>query len=217
MSVQMSPAINELATALAKAQSKIKHAKKSGHNPFFDSEYSTLGDVFDASREELTQNGLSVSQTLSIIQGEPTTLNTILLHSSGQWIVSNIFVNSKDSSPQSMKSAITLLRRASYESIVGVAGEDDDGNDSSPKNNVPDFETFKTFENTKPEPLKGTSKIEDPKSIHVGRTYDEVLKYDAGQGYVWSKMIKSKIDAGLSLHPSVARYHVFAKENGVFE
>jgi hypothetical protein len=60
-------------------------------------------------------------------------LETMLLHSSGQWISGSQVIKPVKDDPQGVKSAITYARRAGLEAIVGVAPEDDDGNAASGK------------------------------------------------------------------------------------
>jgi hypothetical protein len=116
--------INELATALAKAQSQMEGAKKDSANPFFKSKYADLQSVWDACRKALTDNGLSVVQYT--ISGESIHLRTRLLHASGQWIEGTQTLNPKDDSPQAMGSAITYARRYGLAAMVGVYQTDDD-------------------------------------------------------------------------------------------
>ena len=76
--------INELASALAKAQAKIKGAVKDSANPFFKSSYADLQSVWDAIREPLSSNGLAVIQTTATNPAGGLDLVTTLAHSSGQ-------------------------------------------------------------------------------------------------------------------------------------
>ena len=119
--------INELATALSKAQSEIQGAKKDCANPFFKSKYADLSSVWDACREPLTKNGLSVIQTTGERDGKQY-LYTLLAHSSGQWIKSEMVILLGKPDIQSLGSAITYSRRYSLAMIAGVCPEDDDGN-----------------------------------------------------------------------------------------
>lgn len=120
-----SETINELATALAKAQGEIASASKSSENPHFRSRYADLASVWDACRASLSKNGLSVIQTVG--QDEAGfVLNTTLCHSSGQWIESQMHLLLAKQDMQGLGSAITYARRYSLASIVGVAQDDDD-------------------------------------------------------------------------------------------
>lgn len=118
--------INELMAALAKAQSEMSHAVKDSNNPYFKSKYADLPSVWEACRGPLTRNGLAVTQTLSH-DGERTILNTILGHSSGQWIRSAMVLPVQKPGPQEIGSCITYCRRYSLAAIVGMCQDDDDG------------------------------------------------------------------------------------------
>ncbi len=122
--------INELATALAKAQSEIQAAELDKVNPHFKSKYSSLNAIWDACRIPLSKNGLSVVQIMDSV-GDQLVLVTTLAHSSGQWMKSVIPVISAKATPQALGSALTYCRRYSLSSIVGVTSdEDDDANEA---------------------------------------------------------------------------------------
>ena len=52
--MQFSDHLNELATALSKAQAQIKGAIKDSNNPFFKTRYADLSSVWEACRGPLT-------------------------------------------------------------------------------------------------------------------------------------------------------------------
>lgn len=122
--------IAELASALSKAQSEIQGAKKDCANPFFKSKYADLSSVWDACRDPLTRNGLSVIQTTGERDGNQY-LYTMLAHSSGQWIRSELKVIVGKPDIQALGSSLTYCRRYSLAMIAGVCPEDDDGNDAA--------------------------------------------------------------------------------------
>ena len=64
-SIEMQSAdISQLLDALCKAQSKMMGAVQDSANPFFKSKYADLTSVWEACRQPLTSNGLSVIQTV---------------------------------------------------------------------------------------------------------------------------------------------------------
>lgn len=130
--MQHSEHLNELGAALAKAQAQVKGAAKSSANPFFKSSYADLSSVWDACREALTSNGLSVVQLPGFAEGIAT-LDTILLHSSGQWISGTAGAPLGKQDAQGVGSAITYLRRYALAAVASVSPEDDDGNAASGK------------------------------------------------------------------------------------
>lgn len=117
--------IDLLATALCEAQKVIKSAHKDSENPFFKSKYADLTSTWEACKEALTTNGLSVVQTM---QGN--TLETVLLHKSGQWISGNCPLINLKGDMQGLGSSISYARRYSLAAIVGVTADDDDAQDA---------------------------------------------------------------------------------------
>lgn len=120
--------INELATALTKAQAAMKNATLNKVNPHFKSKYADLAGIRDTVIPALTANGIAVVQTLDSTGEGHHFLLTRLLHTSGQWIESLCPIpNGGDM--QKMGSAITYARRYSLSAICGIsADEDDDAN-----------------------------------------------------------------------------------------
>jgi hypothetical protein len=118
--------LNELFTALSKAQGKIQSASKDKINPFHKSKYADLSNVWDACREPLSENGLSVVQ-LPQTQSDGISLISILGHASGQWIKSEVHIPLIKNDPQTVGAAITYYRRYSLSALVGIAPDDDDG------------------------------------------------------------------------------------------
>ena len=124
----MSTELDQLATALAKAQSQIQPAIKDRQNPAFRSNYADLASVWDACRVALATNGLSVSQHPGRLEDGTVTVTTALMHASGQHIISVAAAMPKDGSAQAAGSVVTYLRRYALAAAVGVApGDDDDG------------------------------------------------------------------------------------------
>lgn len=123
--------LGDLAAALAKAQAKVKGAKKDAQNPHYKNDYADLASVWDACRDALTSNGLSVVQTTEAGDGTLVTVHTTLLHSSGQWMRGALTMKPQKVDPQGIGSCITYARRYALAAIVGVAPEDDDGHAAS--------------------------------------------------------------------------------------
>lgn len=132
--IEKSNEINELAKALCAAQFAFKNAEKNASNPFFKSNYADITECWRVIKEELHKNGLSLSQPFSI-DNEGVIINTILMHTSGQWISSALKLIPEKKTPQGIGSCITYGRRYSISAIVcNTTGEnDDDGNEASEK------------------------------------------------------------------------------------
>src|SRR5271170_8441208 len=63
--LEHSPEINEIAAALAAAQSKFDKVVKDTDNPFFKSKYATLAAIIEATRKGLTENGIATVQDVN--------------------------------------------------------------------------------------------------------------------------------------------------------
>ena len=120
-------------TALCKTQAELPIIPKNT-TTYGKQKYADLAEVIRMSRPILTKNGLSVSQIFNVIDGK-IHLKTILCHTSGQYIESNIRLimpnleNKNINVLHEIGKAITYLRRYTYSAIVGIAtDEDTDGN-----------------------------------------------------------------------------------------
>ncbi|MCM1093740.1 MAG: ERF family protein [Lachnospiraceae bacterium] len=128
----MSDQINEIAAALSAFQGSLKQPKlskevkvktKTGGSYTF--KYADLSACAEAAAPFLKENGLAVSQIIS-----EWTLITLLTHTSGQWIKSELPISLNNGADyQALGSAITYIKRYSYCAILGiVADADDDAN-----------------------------------------------------------------------------------------
>ncbi len=118
-------------TALAKAQGAIEGAKKDTKNTFFKSKYADLSAVWDACREQLSKNGISVMQFPDY---DPETkivsVETILAHSGGFEKSFKTRVPTEKTTAQAVGSATTYGRRYAPMAAIGIAPEDDDAESS---------------------------------------------------------------------------------------
>lgn len=126
-----SESLANIGAALSKAQAAVKIAVKDSVNPHLKSKYADLGSVFDACRDALAENGLSVVQMP--VSDEPgyIALETMLLHASGEFISSRARVRLQKDDPQGAGSGLTYLRRYSLSAALGVVSDDDDGHAAS--------------------------------------------------------------------------------------
>jgi hypothetical protein len=127
-----SDSIKHIAAALAKVQAALRPAIKDSVNPHFKSRYADLGNVWEACRQPLAENGLSVAQMPVGNEIGRIGLTTMLMHESGEWLANTVYVRLAKDDPQGAGSGLTYLRRYSLAAMVGiVADEDDDGNAAS--------------------------------------------------------------------------------------
>lgn len=123
--------LNELFSALAKAQGEMPMALMTGYNPHFRSNFADMPDLVRASRPALAKYGLSVSQVDWVDDNGKCFLKTILGHSSGQWVESIMAITPSKNDVQGIMSYRSYVKRYAYASIVGVVASDepdDDGN-----------------------------------------------------------------------------------------
>jgi hypothetical protein len=125
-----SESIASLAAALAKAQGEIENAAKNAANPHFKSRYADLAEILNTVRPVLAKHGLAVVQMPGWLDGR-VTVDTMLTHSSGEWIRGTSEAPVQKADPQGVGSATTYLRRYSLAAVCGIAQEDDDGSAAS--------------------------------------------------------------------------------------
>jgi hypothetical protein len=125
--MQTSDGINEIATALAKAQGEMGSATKDAENPFFKSKYADLASVVRAVKEPFAKNGLSYTQGCQRVD-QSAGVTTLLMHTSGQWIKSEYTIPLSKFDAQSIGSAFTYARRYALQAMAGIPADDDDGN-----------------------------------------------------------------------------------------
>ncbi len=138
------PPIAEIAAALSKAQAmfgpiprsrtvsvKMKAKPDGREGGTYTFSYAPLDVVLEAVRPALAANGLAITQVMAG-GGNALRMRTMLLHSSGQFIASDVPVVAEGGGPQALGSAITYMRRYVITALLGLASEeDDDGNHAS--------------------------------------------------------------------------------------
>lgn len=160
--------IKEFAIAFSKAQSQFKGATKDSENPFFKSQYADMASVIAAVKDGLANNGFSILQPTSLNAEGYLYIETILLHSSGQFISSEALVPNTDGKPQSLGSALTYMRRYCLQSLLGVASADDDANAAQAGTGQPISQPQKsqgTPEQRKPSPVRVAPQKGDPRPM----------------------------------------------------
>lgn len=119
--------INELASALCKAQAMMGGAVKDAKNPHFKNDYATLESVIECIRAPFLTNGLSYTQLLGEGDGTHVIIETVLLHTSGQWLSERFAIPTTKHDAQGFGSAVTYGRRYTLAALGGIAQVDDDG------------------------------------------------------------------------------------------
>ena len=132
-----SESIAALATALAKAQGELVNPEKSltatiktDRRGDFERtfHYAPLSSGLDIVRKTLGANKIATLQTTAVDYASGTiNLNTVLAHTSGEWIASDwpVCHVTDIATPHRMGAALTYARRYALFTLVGIAGEDD--------------------------------------------------------------------------------------------
>ena len=165
-----SESINELATALSKAQAEIKPAIKTADNPFYKSKYADMEAIDHVSRAALCKNGLSISQVVIPIAGIPHVV-TLLMHTSGQWIKSFYPITYDKTTPQAIGSGVAYARRYSYSAIINVVTLDDDGEAATDHSETKKIERFPLPKLTdiKAEPIQPKKQTDPAKQAYIDK------------------------------------------------
>jgi len=134
--MEKSESITELAGALAIAQAQFLPVKRTEHVGYQTKSgekkysYAPLENIIDACRKALSDNGLAILQPTVMVEGN-IVVETILIHSSGQWISGQIRIEAVNKDPQSEGSALTYARRYALSAMLGIVSEEDDDAESA--------------------------------------------------------------------------------------
>lgn len=130
-----SETIANLAAALVKAQGEMPAVPKDSTNPHFKSKFASLDGIIERTKPVLAKHGLAIVQGAAG-EAAPGTVGVemMLLHSSGEYLMSHVVMPLAKNDPQGVGSAITYGRRYLVAAMLSLAAdEDDDGNASSHK------------------------------------------------------------------------------------
>jgi hypothetical protein len=125
--------MENLSQALARFQKDHHSAKRGGRGNY--GQYVTLADALQAV-QPATAFGLSHSQLMSYLGDGLMALRTVLMHESGEQLISELplplkFENGRGNAMQQLGSALTYARRYGLLSIYGLAGDEDDDAEST--------------------------------------------------------------------------------------
>jgi hypothetical protein len=130
--MERSESIVNLIAALASVQNELPEVTKTrtADTGKYSYTYADLPDIISATRPILLANGLVITQVVGEIydcNGSPIiNVETMLIHTSGEYIIGKGSLIIPRTDPQAVGSAITYARRYGYCAIIGLAAEEDD-------------------------------------------------------------------------------------------
>lgn len=196
--LEKSESIEQIAVALVKFQAEVKPVKKTATNPFYKKKYATLDCIIETIGDPLKKNGLCYSQ----FPIGDTGLTTILMHTSGEYLMATYEMRPEKNTPQGQGISLTYQRRYALSAVLGIATEDDDdGNGGSGKGNDDNSANAKS---------KKPPKLSDAKHKKL-----EALRAEKN---VDREKVREEIGKWRNIHPADEEYkdihldHLFPKE-----
>lgn len=126
--MKQSASIAKLAAALVAVQGELKAVTKDALNPHFKARYASLDALTDTVRPILAKHGIALVQGGDNVDASSVAIETMLLHSSGEWVSNNFIMPLEKPTAQSAGSAISYGRRYGLSSLLALTtDEDDDG------------------------------------------------------------------------------------------
>jgi hypothetical protein len=125
--METSQSISNLAKSLILFHMKVDSIKKDSKNPFFKSKYASLSSIQDAITLPMVESGLTITQ---LPEGE-NGLTSILMHESGEFIISRYQMKPVKNDPHGIGSVLTYMRRYSLLAILNLNVFDESDDDAN--------------------------------------------------------------------------------------
>jgi len=185
--IKMSPQINEVVAAMAKAALELTTVAYDSVNPHYRNKYASLAAFEKAIRVPLAKQGLHLFHCVGHEDGQHT-VTTVLGHASGQWIASTMRLLLNKQDMQGLGSAITYAKRYQVGALVGVSADEDDDAEKAIEKDPP---PLPPAQGRPKQPV--TLNADDPGSYVVpvgpgtikGRTLKEVGAHEARKTLDW--------------------------------
>lgn len=123
--MKTSESIKTIAPLLLKAQQTMGDVKKGASNPYFDSSYADLNAIRNAAIPVLNGLGIVVMQPTVVIEGK-NYVETILLHTSGEFVSSQTAIVNDKGTAQAEGSGLSYARRYGLQALLNIGAVDDD-------------------------------------------------------------------------------------------
>jgi len=119
----------EMGAAVVAAYAELGHVSKDGQGNY--GKHATISAVLDAAKPILASHDLAVVQSFDESNPGFVTVNTTLIHSSGETLNGGGLAMPTPNDPQKVGGAISYARRYALMTFLGLAAEDDDGQSAS--------------------------------------------------------------------------------------
>lgn len=195
---EFSPTLGRLAKALAKAQGELQNASKDAVNPHFKNKYATLASVREAITPVFSANGLSIVQLNEPHGDAGVCVVSLLIHESGEWIRSKLYVPVSKKDAQGFGSALSYARRYALAAIANIATDDDDDANTATKSPAPKesgTNVTKAAEPAKAPPVQGSVDVDAlVKALKEAKDATQLAKASVAVGQAKAKLSKADLD-----------------------
>lgn len=118
-----------MGAAIVAAMNELGHVTKDGTGNY--GRHATIGSVLDAVKPVLAAHGLAVVQSFALSDPGFVTVDTTLVHTTGEAMNCGGLRMPAPNDPQKVGGAISYARRYALMTVLGLAAEDDDGQTAS--------------------------------------------------------------------------------------
>jgi len=127
--MEKSKMVTEITKALLAAQKEIGtlFKNKTVKAGSYDYKYADLAAVIDLIKEPLNNHDIVFLQSLDTINAQAV-VETVLMHTSGEFFSSKTPVYGASQNPQAFGSGVSYAKRYALLALLGLPTEDDDGN-----------------------------------------------------------------------------------------
>ena len=119
-----SKSTSEISKAISKAYLEFPSIKINRQNPYLASGYADLHEILTKIRPVLGKNGLHITQIKRNQDGR-TLLITRIMHITGEWLESRVFINPSKNTIEAYGSNLNSLKRFEIMDMLGLTVSDD--------------------------------------------------------------------------------------------
>ena len=182
---------SDLFAAISGAQAEFSTVVKNATNPHFKSKFAPLDTIIEMIRPILPKHGLAVMQFTDIAEAG-IVVETIITHSSGQYISGALAMPVVKQDPQGYGSALTYGRRYALAAALGIVSDEDvDGNGTERPKGGGDPQPQPQKQQTRP---GHQAQHPQPAAVNLDQSrpaHDKIM--------AWIEAVAGKVDTGQKL------------------